>query len=98
MQIAVILATVIKPPRRGPNPLPTDKIPVNVGDEFLYARTEMEIDWGDRDLEVNPHANGRGSVLVRSCTIGLSPHDIFPARQVFDFAEQRNGIVEVKIT
>lgn len=43
MQIAVILATVIKPPRRGPNPLPADKIPVNVGDEFHYALTEMEM-------------------------------------------------------
>lgn len=43
MQIAVILATVIEPPRRGSNPLPADKIPVNVGDEFLYARTEMEM-------------------------------------------------------
>ena len=43
MQIVVILATVIKPPRRGPNPLPTDKIPVNVGDEFQYVLTEMEM-------------------------------------------------------
>ena len=38
-------------------------------------------------LETNPQPNTCSPVLVRASTIGLPPHNVFLAGQVFDFGK-----------